>query len=107
MILPHRVEFICNFDFPLFMILIIALLNDRANVTLSVDRVLPSNMLDSWDLAKIFSYAVAYRLFLTLSTCVSFFCSCLHLLTWLQHELHVMNRPGSTARHVLMDTDTS
>jgi H+-transporting ATPase len=60
--------FAYNFDFPPFMVLIIALLNDGTIMTLSVDRVLPSNTPDSWDLAEIFSYAVAYGLFLTLST---------------------------------------
>ncbi|KAJ7462014.1 hypothetical protein FB451DRAFT_1371056 [Mycena latifolia] len=63
--------FAYKFDFPPFMILIIALLNDGTIMTLSVDRVLPSTTPDSWDLAEIFSYAVAYGLYLTLST-VSF-----------------------------------
>ncbi|KAJ7701224.1 plasma-membrane proton-e [Mycena rosella] len=62
--------FAYKFDFPPFMILIIALLNDGTIMTLSVDRVLPSNTPDSWDLAEIFSYAVAYGLYLTLSTVV-------------------------------------
>jgi H+-transporting ATPase len=62
--------FAYRFDFPPFMILIIALLNDGTIMTLSVDRVLPSNTPDSWDLAEIFSYAVAYGLYLTLSTYV-------------------------------------
>ncbi|KAF7318824.1 Plasma membrane ATPase [Mycena chlorophos] len=60
--------FAYKFDFPPFMILIIALLNDGTIMTLSVDRVLPSNTPDSWDLAEIFAYAVAYGLYLTLST---------------------------------------
>ncbi|TDL22773.1 plasma-membrane proton-e [Rickenella mellea] len=62
--------FAYNFDFPPFMVLIIALLNDGTIMTLSVDRVLPSNTPDSWDLAEIFSYAVAYGLYLTLSTVI-------------------------------------
>lgn len=62
--------FAYNFDFPPFMVLIIALLNDGTIMTLSVDRVLPSNTPDSWDLAEIFAYAVAYGLFLTLSTVI-------------------------------------
>ncbi|KAJ3804185.1 hypothetical protein F5876DRAFT_83609, partial [Lentinula aff. lateritia] len=45
----------------------IALLNDGTTRTLSVDCVLPSNTLDSWDLAEIFAYAIAYGLYLTLS----------------------------------------
>jgi len=39
-------------------------------MTLSVDRVLPSSTPDSWDLAEIFAYAVAYGLYLTLSTII-------------------------------------
>ncbi|PAV15299.1 plasma-membrane proton-e [Pyrrhoderma noxium] len=62
--------FAYNFDFPPFMVLIIALLNDGTIMTLSVDRVLPSSTPDSWDLAEIFAYAVAYGLFLTLSTVI-------------------------------------
>ncbi|KAI0676214.1 plasma membrane H+-transporting ATPase [Trametes maxima] len=60
--------FAFKFDFPPFMVLIIALLNDGTIMTLSVDRVLPSNTPDSWDLAEIFAFAVAYGLYLTLST---------------------------------------
>ncbi|KAH9843774.1 plasma membrane H+-transporting ATPase [Rhodofomes roseus] len=60
--------FAFKFDFPPFMVLIIALLNDGTIMTLSVDRVLPSNQPDSWDLAEIFAYAVAYGLYLTMST---------------------------------------
>jgi H+-transporting ATPase len=62
--------FAYKFNFPPFMILIIALLNDGTIMTLSVDRVLPSMTPDSWDLAEIFSYAVAYGLYLTLSTVI-------------------------------------
>ncbi|KAF8196039.1 plasma membrane H+-transporting ATPase [Pholiota molesta] len=60
--------FTYKLDFPPFMILIIALLNDGTIMTLSVDRVLPSMTPDSWDLAEIFSYAVAYGIYLTAST---------------------------------------
>ena len=67
-------SFVYKYDFPPFMILIIALLNDGTIMTLSVDRVLPSMTPDSWDLAEIFSFAVAYGLYLTLSTCVLYFC---------------------------------
>jgi len=64
--------FAYKFEFPSFMILVIALLNDGTIMTLSVDRVLPSMTPDSWDLTEIFSYAVAYGLYLTLSTYVCF-----------------------------------
>jgi len=65
--------FTYKFDFPPFMVLIIALLNDGTIMTLSVDRVLPSNTPDAWDLTEIFSLAVAYGLYLTASTYVCFF----------------------------------
>jgi H+-transporting ATPase len=45
--------FAFKFDFPPFMVLIIAILNDGTIMTLSVDRVLPSNTPDSWDLAEM------------------------------------------------------
>jgi len=62
--------FAYKFNFPPFMILVIALLNDGTIMTLSVDRVLPSMTPDSWDLAEIFAFAIAYGLYLTLSTIV-------------------------------------
>ncbi|KAG6876267.1 hypothetical protein C0992_000260 [Termitomyces sp. T32_za158] len=52
--------FTYKFDFPPFMILIIALSNDGTIMTLSVDRVLPSMTPDSWDLIEIFAFAIAY-----------------------------------------------
>jgi len=75
-------SFAYKFDFPPFMILIIALLNDGTIMTLSVDRVLPSNTPDSWDLVEIFSFAVAYGIYLSASTYVfiSLFFECLGLI---------------------------
>ncbi|KAJ3503464.1 hypothetical protein NLJ89_g8419 [Agrocybe chaxingu] len=63
--------FTYKFDFPPFMVLVIALLNDGTIMTLSLDRVLPSNEPDAWDLAEIFSFAIAYGLYLTGSTYAS------------------------------------
>ena len=60
--------FAYKFNFPPFMVLVIALLNDGTIMTLSVDRVLPSMTPDSWDLTEIFAFAIAYGLYLTLST---------------------------------------
>merc|ERR1712137_654838 len=64
--------FAFKFDFPPFMVLVIALLNDGTIMTLSLDRVLPSNQPDHWDLTEIFTYAVGYGLCLALSTIVLF-----------------------------------
>lgn len=60
--------FAWKFDFPPFLILIVALLNDGTIMTLSLDRVLPSNEPDHWDLVEIFSYAIGYGLYLAVST---------------------------------------
>ncbi|KAG0145691.1 hypothetical protein CROQUDRAFT_45420 [Cronartium quercuum f. sp. fusiforme G11] len=62
--------FAYKFDFPPFMVLIIALLNDGTIMTLSVDRVLPSMSPDHWDLGEIFTYAIFYGLYLALSTII-------------------------------------
>ncbi|OAV98442.1 H+-transporting ATPase [Puccinia triticina 1-1 BBBD Race 1] len=62
--------FAFKFDFPPFMVLVIALLNDGTIMTLSLDRVLPSQSPDHWDLTEIFTYAMGYGLCLALSTIV-------------------------------------
>ncbi|WVQ65403.1 plasma-membrane proton-efflux P-type ATPase [Kwoniella botswanensis] len=60
--------FIWQFDFPSFMVLIIAVLNDGTIMTLSLDRVLPSTTPDSWDLAEVFAYGIGYGFYLSAST---------------------------------------
>jgi len=45
--------FAFQFDFPPFMVLVIAILNDGTVMTISLDRVLPNNEPDHWDLAEI------------------------------------------------------
>ncbi|WWC88357.1 plasma-membrane proton-efflux P-type ATPase [Kwoniella dendrophila CBS 6074] len=65
-------SFIWQFDFPSFMVLIIAVLNDGTIMTLSLDRVLPSTTPDSWDLAEVFAYGIGYGLYLSASTIALF-----------------------------------
>ncbi|KAI8452365.1 plasma membrane ATPase 1 [Phakopsora pachyrhizi] len=74
--------FAFQFDFPPFMVLVIAILNDGTVMTISLDRVLPSNEPDHWDLAEIceqcvllhfITYAVAYGLHLAFSTIALFY----------------------------------
>jgi len=60
--------FCCKFQFPPFMVLIVALLDNGTIMMLSVDCMLPSSQPDSWDLGEIFTYTIAYGLYLTLST---------------------------------------
>ena len=44
-----------QFDFPPFMVLIIAFLNDGTVLTISLDRVRPNMTPDNWDLLEIFT----------------------------------------------------
>ncbi|TFY74578.1 hypothetical protein EWM64_g9434 [Hericium alpestre] len=83
-----------KFSFPPFMVLIIALLNDGTILTLSVDRVLPSSTPDSWDLAEIFAFAVAYGIYLTASTVI--LVVIIIESTWFQRKFGVSlsNLPG-------------
>ncbi|TRM63452.1 hypothetical protein BD626DRAFT_583395 [Schizophyllum amplum] len=89
--------FAYKFDFPPFMVLIIALLNDGTIMTLSVDRVLPSMTPDSWDLAEIFAYAVAYGLYLTAST-VALVCTIIET-TFFQDTFGVTLESGFPVDH--------
>ncbi|ORZ25401.1 hypothetical protein BCR42DRAFT_7216 [Absidia repens] len=59
-------------DFPPFLVLIIAILNDGTIMTISTDRVKPSPYPDAWNLREIFSYAIVYGMYLCVST-VAFF----------------------------------
>ena len=84
--------FTYKFDFPPFMVLVIALLNDGTIMTLSVDRVLPSNQPDAWDLMEIFSFAIAYGLYLTASTYAFAFPIVIYCdLTFIFHLLLVLH----------------
>ncbi|KAG5514805.1 hypothetical protein RHGRI_005413 [Rhododendron griersonianum] len=52
------VALIWQFDFPPFMVLIIAILNYGTIMTISKDRVKPSPQPESWKLAEIFTTGV-------------------------------------------------
>ncbi|RVX08645.1 ATPase 4, plasma membrane-type [Vitis vinifera] len=54
---------IWRFDFPPFMVLIIAILNDGTIMTISKDRVRPSPLPDSWKLAEILQLELFLRVF--------------------------------------------
>ncbi|CAF1420991.1 unnamed protein product [Rotaria magnacalcarata] len=64
--------FAFKFDFPSFMVLILAILNDGTIMTISKDRVKPSPYPNSWNLTEIFTYAIVYGIYLAAST-VAFF----------------------------------
>ncbi|CAO3675008.1 unnamed protein product [Umbelopsis ramanniana] len=62
--------FAFQFNFPPFMVLILAILNDGTIMTISTDRVRPSPYPDQWNLREIFLSAIVYGLYLTASTVV-------------------------------------
>ncbi|KAL8044002.1 hypothetical protein ABFX02_08G019400 [Erythranthe guttata] len=63
---------IWKFDFPPFMVLIIAILNDGTIMTISKDRVKPSPLPDSWKLAEIFVTGVVLGGYLAMMTVIFF-----------------------------------
>ncbi|KAH7532602.1 hypothetical protein FEM48_Zijuj04G0038800 [Ziziphus jujuba var. spinosa] len=63
---------IWQFDFPPFMVLIIAILNDGTIMTISKDRVKPSPLPDSWKLAEIFATGVILGGYLAMMTVIFF-----------------------------------
>ncbi|MBA0678311.1 hypothetical protein Goari_019665, partial [Gossypium aridum] len=63
---------IWKFDFPPFMVLIIAILNDGTIMTISKDRVKPSPLPDSWKLAEIFTTGIVLGSYLAVMTVIFF-----------------------------------
>lgn len=63
---------IWQFDFPPFMVLIIAILNDGTIMTISKDRVKPSPQPDSWKLAEIFTTGIILGSYLAMMTVIFF-----------------------------------
>ncbi|GKV08653.1 hypothetical protein SLEP1_g20257 [Rubroshorea leprosula] len=63
---------IWQFDFPPFMVLIIAILNDGTIMTISRDRVKPSPQPDSWKLAEIFTTGIVLGGYLAMMTVIFF-----------------------------------
>ncbi|CAO2816252.1 unnamed protein product [Amaranthus hypochondriacus] len=63
---------IWQFDFPPFMVLIIAILNDGTIMTISKDRVKPSPQPDSWKLSEIFTTGIVLGSYLAMMTVIFF-----------------------------------
>ncbi|KAL2659383.1 hypothetical protein AAZX31_03G098600 [Glycine max] len=62
-----------KFDFPPFMVLVIAILNDGTIMTISKDRVKPSPLPDSWKLSEIFTTGIVLGSYLALMTVIFFY----------------------------------
>ncbi|GLJ43044.1 hypothetical protein SUGI_0893530 [Cryptomeria japonica] len=66
------IALIWKFDFSPLMVLIIAVLNDGTIMTISKDRVKPSQMPDSWKLKEIFATGVVLGTYLAVTTVLFF-----------------------------------
>ncbi|CAI0553853.1 unnamed protein product [Linum tenue] len=72
-----------KYDFPPFMVLVIAILNDGTIMTISKDRVKPSPVPDSWRLSEIFATGIILGGYLALMTVVFF---------WLAYETNFFTK---------------
>ncbi|CAN0921845.1 ATPase 7, plasma membrane-type [Linum grandiflorum] len=72
-----------KFDFPPFMVLVIAILNDGTIMTISKDRVKPSPVPDSWKLSEIFATGIVLGGYMALMTVVFF---------WLAYETNFFSK---------------
>nr|AAV49159.1 plasma membrane proton ATPase 5 [Nicotiana plumbaginifolia]AAV49160.1 plasma membrane proton ATPase 5 [Nicotiana plumbaginifolia] len=67
------IALIWEFDFPPFMVLIIAILNDGTIMTISKDRVKPSPLPDSWKLNEIFATGIVLGTYQAIMSVVFFY----------------------------------
>ncbi|XP_027162876.1 plasma membrane ATPase 1-like [Coffea eugenioides] len=90
---------IWKFDFPPFMVLVIAILNDGTIMTISKDRVKPSPVPDSWKLSEIFATGVALGAYMAVTTVIffyvayetSFFKNVFNVRNFNKHEFDMSN----------------
>ncbi|KAI9072727.1 hypothetical protein K1719_045290 [Acacia pycnantha] len=78
-----------KFDFPPFMVLIIAILNDGTIMTISKDRVKPSPTPDSWKLSEIFATGIVLGSYLALMTVIFFWAA--YETDFFHNHFHVEN----------------
>ncbi|KAL9295625.1 ATPase 7, plasma membrane-type [Arabidopsis thaliana] len=89
-----------EFDFPPFMVLVIAILNDGTIMTISKDRVKPSPTPDCWKLKEIFATGVVLGAYLAIMTVVffwaayetNFFHNIFHVRNFNQHHFEMKNK---------------
>ncbi|CAI0418812.1 unnamed protein product [Linum tenue] len=87
---------IWEYDFPPFMVLIIAILNDGTIMTISKDRVKPSPGPDSWKLNEIFATGIVIGTYLALAT-VLFYWIVVHT-SFFETHFHVSSISSNTEK---------
>ncbi|KAG0354592.1 plasma membrane H+-ATPase [Gamsiella multidivaricata] len=93
--------FAWRFDFPPFMVLILAILNDGTILTISKDRVVPSQYPNHWDLREIFTSAIVYGIYLTASTLV-FYAVAMHSRFFQNMGLSTFTDPNDYKMHSII-----
>ncbi|XP_059597303.1 ATPase 11, plasma membrane-type isoform X1 [Vitis vinifera] len=86
-----------KFDFPLYMVLMIAILNHTIMIATDDDRVKPSPVPDSWKLSEIFVTGIVTGTYLALMTVVffwaayetSFFAKNFHVTNFNKHQYNL------------------
>ncbi|KAH9329953.1 hypothetical protein KI387_002061, partial [Taxus chinensis] len=81
------IALIWRFDFSPLMVLVIAVLNDGTIMTISKDRVKPSQMPDSWKLKEIFATGTVLGTYLALITVIFF--KIVQDTDWFPNHFHV------------------
>lgn len=95
-----------KFDFPPFMVLVIAVLNDGTIMTISKDRVKPSPVPDSWKLSEIFATGIVLGSYMALTTVfffwvtfeTDFFKEHFHVKSLNKHNYDMKNK--DEAKHI-------
>ncbi|KAK2980436.1 hypothetical protein RJ640_014223, partial [Escallonia rubra] len=78
-----------KFDFPPFMVLVIAVLNDGTIMTISKDRVKPSPVPDSWKLSEIFTTGIVLGAYMALMTVIFFWTA--YETNFFKHHYNISN----------------
>ncbi|KAF8980329.1 plasma membrane H+-ATPase [Entomortierella lignicola] len=90
--------FAWRFDFPPFLVLILAVLNDGTILTISKDNVIASQYPNHWDLKEIFASAIVYGCYLTASTLV-FYKVAVHTDFFQNMGVHHFSNPNDFSLH--------
>ncbi|KAL2460895.1 ATPase 11 [Abeliophyllum distichum] len=101
-----------KFDFPPFMVLVIAILNDGTIMTISKDRVKPSPIPDSWKLSEIFTTGIVLGGYMALMTVIffwaayetDFFHNVFHVENFNRHQFNMSNETQANPLNEMMSS---
>ncbi|CAA3020605.1 plasma membrane ATPase 1 [Olea europaea subsp. europaea] len=99
-----------KFNFPPFMVLVIAILNDGTIMTISKDRVKPSPIPDSWKLSEIFTTGIVLGGYMALMTVIffwvayerDFFHNVFHVKNFNKHQFNMKNETQADPLNEMM-----